>query len=664
MSNPYYNHGSVPATGSTGSSSSMRAEFDAITSGFALLPTLSGFGNKAVVVNAGGTGLTTSAGSLSLAGDLTLAGALVTSGAYNLTLTLTAATNVTLPTTGTLATLAGTETLTNKTITSPVLSGSVTGTYTLAGTLTITAPTISSPVLSGSVTGTYTLAGTATITSPTISGPILSGSVTGTYTLAGALTITSPVLNGSITGSAVIGVPNGGTGASTLTSGGVLIGAGASPITSVTGSAGQMLHVNAASGAPAFRSVALTQSFRGLSLRSHPDSDSVTSKIQLMHADEIVVSDGTRVSPADLLTFDKAVTGSAGGMQAAAVASTWNKLYYIRKSSDGTEGLWGLRAKDYFLDQSFVTSTDTNRSLRIATSTPTDKIAQGFQLATAGKLEFVEVLLSRAGSVVGNYWFTIEADVAGSPSGTPLATSDKYDASRVPTSSLYVRLPFRTPATLSAATQYHLVFQADYTRSDTVVLLWSGVIAGGYANGSSKDYNGASWAATPGANGLDRNFKLYVTRNDTAIAAPSGYDQYAQIGWFYIDSGGLIKRFTQQDRRVVTAMGASWKVGAFSTGFKTIIDGSAFFPPVPTSAIFGAGIANVGEEVGIGLLTALDMAASSDITDTVTIHSTPSGTDAAPNAATLSPIQVEYQGFNLNLSVSTTPGIWVKGFTW
>jgi len=48
---------------------------------------------------------------------------LITSGAYSLTLTTTAATNVTFPTTGTLATLAGSETFTNKTLTSPTIGG-------------------------------------------------------------------------------------------------------------------------------------------------------------------------------------------------------------------------------------------------------------------------------------------------------------------------------------------------------------------------------------------------------------------------------------------------------------------------------------------------------------------------------------------------------------
>jgi hypothetical protein len=62
--------------------------------------------------------------------------------------------------------LTGAETLTNKTLTAPVLSGTATGTYTLGGT-----PAVASPVLSGTVTGTYTLGGTPTLTAPTITAP-------------------------------------------------------------------------------------------------------------------------------------------------------------------------------------------------------------------------------------------------------------------------------------------------------------------------------------------------------------------------------------------------------------------------------------------------------------------------------------------------------------
>lgn len=54
------------------------------------------------------------------------AGALSTSGAYALVMTLTGATNVTFPVTGTLATLAGSESLSNKTLVAPIITGSAT----------------------------------------------------------------------------------------------------------------------------------------------------------------------------------------------------------------------------------------------------------------------------------------------------------------------------------------------------------------------------------------------------------------------------------------------------------------------------------------------------------------------------------------------------------
>jgi len=132
--------------------------------------------------------------SLIIAGD--------TSGQITIAAPAVAGSNtLTLPViTDTITTLNSTQTLANKTLTAPVLSGTATGTYTLGGTPTISSPTISAPVLSGTTTGTYTLGGI-----PTISSPVLSGTATGTYTLGGTPTISSPVLSGTATGTYTLG---------------------------------------------------------------------------------------------------------------------------------------------------------------------------------------------------------------------------------------------------------------------------------------------------------------------------------------------------------------------------------------------------------------------------------------------------------------------------
>ena len=80
----------------------------------------------------GGTGVNNSGKTITLGGNLT------TSGAFATTLTVTGATNVTLPTTGTLATLAGTESLSNKTITASSFSGT---TITASGAVNYTGTT-------------------------------------------------------------------------------------------------------------------------------------------------------------------------------------------------------------------------------------------------------------------------------------------------------------------------------------------------------------------------------------------------------------------------------------------------------------------------------------------------------------------------------------------
>jgi hypothetical protein len=98
----------------------------------------------------GGTGVNNGSKTITLGGNF------VTDGAHALTLTLTGATSVTVPTTGTLATLAGTETFTNKTLTTPTiaggaLSGTFSGAHTNSGIVTFSSATASSSTSTGAV---------------------------------------------------------------------------------------------------------------------------------------------------------------------------------------------------------------------------------------------------------------------------------------------------------------------------------------------------------------------------------------------------------------------------------------------------------------------------------------------------------------------------------
>ncbi len=320
--------------------------------------------------------------------------------------------------------------------------------------------------------------------------------------------------------------------------------------------------------------------FDGIVLRTDPDKDGAATKVKMMPGDDAqaILSNGERVALSSILTFDITASGINGKMSGETeAASRWWEILLCKGSSG--QGLLGRGAKRFFEDET-QTTNDANQELREGATTNV-KLAQTFDTDTTGFVDFVDVRLYGQGAVSGRVWATIEALSGGDPDGSPLATTDKIEIDDVSKlMSGFIRIPFRSPASLTAGNPYALVLQGDYTASATVNVVWRSNSAAGYAAGIAKTYNGTSWSDITGH---DFTFKVFVTVPANAISLPAGYnDGSALLGYVYNDVGSDFLEFIQHKRRVhpidaIAPVGS----GAITATIPTLFELAGTIPPVP-----------------------------------------------------------------------------------
>jgi hypothetical protein len=300
-----------------------------------------------------------------------------------------------------------------------------------------------------------------------------------------------------------------------------------------------------------------TAGFRGLRCRQKPGD---TAKAIVTQLDEVVMHDGYRYSGAGWVGQECSLAaGGVGGISTfdgAVTINRWYELLAIAKSSDDTKALLFHLMKTYFADEIQQVSDNFWEINGGATPATRQKVAQGFQFdSSPGTIEFVDVLLQRIGTVGGYVQFTIEADNAGNPSGTPLQTSERIPVGLMTTAAaVWVRVPFRTPVALSALTQYHLVASVSTAGTATDYMQWKATSTVPYARGTTKTYNGAAWAAQA----FDQCFRIWCTLGDAPITdanktayLPASYDRFCRLSMVFADPSGLVQPFTAQDRLIV-----------------------------------------------------------------------------------------------------------------
>lgn len=386
----------------------------------------------------------------------------------------------------------------------------------------------------------------------------------------------NPTVNLGIATKSYVDTGAGGNLVNKLTfaaKGDVPIGTGANTYSIITsGSNGQTLVVDTQTTSGLRYANRAAQTFRGLSMgTSLADKVANGTQIIVYKLDEAVMDDGEVVADWPVNSIINISTAGAGGLDGGtANANNWYEVYAIRKRVDGTKNFIIHRALDRLPNQNTMNftfwPTVAGATLGLGannTSNLYTRFAQSFTPNVAGALTSIEVRGYKTSTPIGNVWLTVEANSAGAPSGTVLATSRKMDLGRLAvTTASNLRFVFDTTTNVALATSYFWLFNSDYTASATAFanlvfsLANTNIGANGVNAGVPMGNTGASWVQLTSIGTFI--YKTYIEANSVAVTMPAGYDQKCLISYAATDINSRLKEYHQRDRTITTYYSSQW----------------------------------------------------------------------------------------------------------
>lgn len=405
----------------------------------------------------------------------------------------------------------------------------------------------------------------------------------------------------------------------------------------------------------------LSQTFRGLRLSTHPSAD-LAVKQTMFSADVIVMNDGEAVHNWSNVVTDITLAGAGGLDTGSEQNATMYGQYALWNGTDQKGCLH--RDRDWFLDLDITAGEDATQGIRSAVDNSTVRVSQGITPVTAGKLVFIDVELIKVGTPTGNIWFELQSNSGGVPSNTVLASSWKFDVSRIPTTAggTTMRIPFLVPYSVSASTLYHIVAQGDWTVSATNYVGWRmDGSAAAYAGGSKAlfDSDTSTWTADTDD---DMWLRCYIERNnvDFATTVPAGY-RYAHIGYVYNDSGGNFIPFTQEDRVWNHKRLTNGLVVNETSGGTQLVDMRTFLPACERTTA-RLGLTGTGGAVATGVIGDLD---APDVSNGVPFTGASASLGYYSTGEFLGwPVSASIPYCGCMLDASSGADLYILGFTW